>query len=33
LAFVFLKETPSIFTLMGGAITLIGIYQCVRSRN
>jgi len=31
LAFLFLSEVPSGFTLLGGTITLIGIYLCVRS--
>jgi len=31
LAYLFLSEVPSGFTLLGGAITLIGIYMCVRS--
>ena len=30
LAYLFLSEVPSGFTLLGGAITLIGIYLCVR---
>ena len=33
LAFLFLSEVPSIFTIIGGALTLIGIYHCVRSSN
>jgi drug/metabolite transporter (DMT)-like permease len=31
LAALFLGENPSIFTLIGGIITLVGIYQCVRN--
>jgi len=31
LAAVFLGENPSMYTLVGGFITLIGIYQCLRS--
>jgi drug/metabolite transporter (DMT)-like permease len=30
LALIFLNEAPSTLTLIGGAITLAGIYQCVR---
>jgi drug/metabolite transporter (DMT)-like permease len=30
LAIIFLNEAPSTLTLIGGAITLAGIYQCVR---
>lgn len=33
LALVFLREVPSIMTLIGGAITLLGIYQCVKSSS
>jgi drug/metabolite transporter (DMT)-like permease len=33
LAYIFLNEAPSTLTLVGGAITLVGIYQCVRSRG
>lgn len=33
LAYIFLNEAPSILTLLGGAITLVGIYQCVRGRS
>jgi len=31
LAALFLGENPSTYTLIGGAITLAGIYQCVRN--
>ena len=31
LAFLFLNEAPSTLALIGGGITLAGIYQCVRS--
>ena len=31
LAFLFLNETPSTLAMIGGGITLAGIYQCVRS--
>ena len=31
LAFLFLNEVPSTLALIGGGITLAGIYQCVRS--
>ena len=31
LAFLFLNEAPSTLTLIGGFITLVGIYKCVRS--
>ena len=31
LAFLFLNELPSTLALIGGGITLAGIYQCVRS--
>ena len=31
LALLFLNEAPSTLTLIGGVITLAGIYQCVRS--
>jgi len=31
LAFLFLNEAPSTLTLIGGSITLVGIYKCVRS--
>jgi drug/metabolite transporter (DMT)-like permease len=33
LAFLVLHESPSPLTLIGGAITLLGIYLCVRSSN
>jgi drug/metabolite transporter (DMT)-like permease len=33
LAYIFLNEAPSTLTLLGGAITLVGIYQCVRGRS
>ena len=33
LAYIFLNEAPSTLTLVGGAITLVGIYQCVRDRG
>ncbi len=33
LAYIFLKEAPSTLTLLGGAITLLGIYQCVMGRS
>ncbi|UCD46120.1 MAG: DMT family transporter [Candidatus Bathyarchaeota archaeon] len=33
LAFLFLREAPSAMTILGGAITLLGIYQCVKSSS
>jgi drug/metabolite transporter (DMT)-like permease len=33
LAFIIFKETPSPPSLLGGAVTLIGIYLCARYRN
>ncbi len=33
LAYIFLNEMPSTLTLVGGSITLVGIYQCFRSRG
>ena len=33
LAYFFLGETPSYITLIGGAVTLLGIYWCVRSNS
>ena len=33
LAYIFLNEAPSTLTLFGGAITLLGIFQCVRDRG
>ena len=33
LALLFLNEAPSTLTLIGGAITLAGIYQCVRAKT
>jgi drug/metabolite transporter (DMT)-like permease len=33
LAYIFLNEAPSTITLVGGAITLVGIYQCVSDRG
>ncbi len=33
LAYFFLHEVPTALTLIGGVVTLIGIYQCVRSSN
>ena len=31
LAYVFLNETPSRLTLIGGTVTLVGIYLCMRN--
>lgn len=33
LAYVFLAEAPTPMTLLGGALVLLGIYQCVRSSS
>lgn len=33
LAYIVLHEVPTALTLIGGIVTLIGIYQCVRSSN
>jgi drug/metabolite transporter (DMT)-like permease len=33
LAYIFLGETPSTLSLIGGAITLLGIYLSIRSRQ
>jgi drug/metabolite transporter (DMT)-like permease len=33
LAYLVLREVPNAITLVGGAITLIGIYLCTRSSS